>query len=212
MILASAVVVLVSTASAAVAQAPTPMPMAHDSMHHEMRGMGKMRPMNGSDGHGTRMMAMRAGGPGMAGMKGGVASMLLGQTAALMLSDQQVVRLASLARAAESQQAMMRTTMDSMHRAMMGSHATGGAMSQMTMSQMQMSQMQMSPAMDARMKAAHEQMHANVRDALAVLTPDQLATAWESRDAMDGMRMHSAMKGMGGGMQRVERREIITNP
>ncbi len=62
MILSSAIVALVATASAAVAQAPTPMPMAHDSMHHEMRGMGKMRPTNGPGGHGTRMMRTCADG------------------------------------------------------------------------------------------------------------------------------------------------------
>lgn len=181
--LGTALVLAVAAAPAAFAQRPAPMAGSRDSMRHEMPGM---------DGPGRREVRVTMAGPGMGMMKGGIASMLLGQTAALKLSDQQVTRLAALARSAEAQQSAMRAQMDSTHRAMRAQMRSGGGMPAM-------------PAdMEARMKAMHDQMHANVRDALAVLTPDQLATAWEEMHGMGGMGpmggMHMMMRGMGEGM------------
>lgn len=165
---------------APVAMAQQPAPMSRDSVH---RGMGRMGAMGA--------MGPRRG-PGMHEMAGGVASMLLVQTAELKLSDQQVTRLAALARSAESQRTAMRATMDSMHRTMMANHGAPNAPPAM------------SAEMEARMKAAHDQMHANIRDALAVLTPDQLATAWEHVHAMHGPGMMGGMREGAGPMPKPE--------
>lgn len=160
---------LVALAAVAGAQQPAPRPAQRDTMHHDMPG--RMPRDMAHD-----MAAMHRMGPqARAHHPGGVAAMLLGQTAALKLTDQQVTRLAALARSAESQETANRASMDSVHRAM--APARDGA------------PMRMTPAMEARMKAVHDQMHANVRDALAVLTPDQLATAWQLRGGPGGMGM-----------------------
>lgn len=182
----AAVISVASLASFAGAQQPAPRPPARDSMRRDMsRDMNHdMRhDMGGPERMGPRSDGMRgpAGpGGGMGAMPGGVASMLLAQTAALKLNDQQVTRLAALARSAESQQSVVRASMDSMHRAMMGAATGAGRPGGATPPP------QMTPAMEARMRAVHDQMHANTRDALAVLTPDQLASAWETRGGMGG--------------------------
>lgn len=164
----TALLCAVAIAPAAMAQQPQRPMMPRDSMPHERHPGMDHDKMMGAMGHRMPMGPMRRMGPG--GIMGGnVASMLLGQTAALKLSDAQVTRLASLARAAEAQQAEMRTQMEAMHKQMMANPPRAGA------------PMAMPADMEARMKAAHDQMHANVRDALAVLTPDQLAMAWMHR-------------------------------
>jgi hypothetical protein len=118
------------------------------------------------------------GGPGSGPLPGGpppgppmappppAADFLLGHTGELRLTDAQVVRLAAIARrAAERREA--------------GRPAAG----------------QQPDA--ARMRQQHEQMRdqdrADLRDALAVLTPDQQARAWEM------MSMHHGPGGPGGG-------------
>jgi LTXXQ motif family protein len=98
---------------------------------------------------------------------GDIGSFLLAHTAELKLTDQQVTRLAAIARrAGDSRQAAMRT-MDSlatrgMRRDSAG-RGPGGPPS----------------ALRAEAERMRDQHHAEVREALGVLTPDQQATAWE---------------------------------
>jgi hypothetical protein len=102
------------------------------------------------------------------------ASMFLGAAGQLQLSDSQVTRLATIARRSASRREAMKARMDS---AMMAAHARvgsamhdgadGGAMMMMMMSM---------PMLSSADRAAQ---HTDDRDAFAILTPDQLATAWE---------------------------------
>ncbi len=103
------------------------------------------------------------GGPPM-GPLANPAGFILGHTGELRLTDAQVVRLAGLARRAEERRQAMRTTV--MERRREAAPAQGAR-----------------PA-DARpgeqaMRQAREQARAELRDAIAVLTPEQQATAWE---------------------------------
>ena len=158
---------LAAVAFAPAAMAQQTVVVSRDTAHREIRIVREMNGMPGGAGMGMGMKM------DMGAMKGGVASMLLGMTGELKLSDNQVTHLAALARSAAAQQDAMHASMDSLHRAMMSHHDAGTSM------------MERMPAdMDARMKSVHEQMHANVRDALSVLTPDQLATAWEHHHSM----------------------------
>jgi hypothetical protein len=96
-----------------------------------------------------------------------VASFLLAHTADLKLSDQQVTRLAALARrSGERREAAMRA-MDSLATRRMrpdsGGRRPGGP----------------PPALRAEAERQRDQRHADLREALGVLTPDQQATAWE---------------------------------
>jgi len=107
------------------------------------------------------------------------ASMFLGCTGELQLTDAQVTKLAAIARRSQARQDAMRARMDTAMtsaRSMDGGQ-DGGAPMMMVMLRRAM-------PTDAERKAQHE----DDRDAFAVLTPDQLATAWES------MSMHHAMK------------------
>jgi hypothetical protein len=105
-----------------------------------------------------------------AGPAGDVASFLLAHTAELKLSDQQGTRRAALARrSGDRRQAAMRT-MDSLATRRMrndsaGRRPAGGP----------------PPALRAEAERQREQRHADLREALGVLTPDQQATAWELR-------------------------------
>lgn len=139
-------------------------------------------------GPGAGAMGMH-GAPGMTMMmhEGGLASMLLAHTAELGLNDQQVTRLAAIARRTVARHRAMHAGMDSAMRA----NPQGGA----TPSGAPMPPEQM----QARMRQMHDQERADVRDALAVLTPDQQADAWMMHDmhAMAMMHMHM-MHGMGG--------------
>jgi hypothetical protein len=122
------------------------------------------------------------GGPGDGPMAGGpppgppmgpppppAADLLLGHTGQLKLSDQQVVRLAAISRRASERRESMRPAAGQQPDA-------------------------------ARMRQQHEQMReqdrADLRDALAVLTADQQARAWEM------MSMHHGPGGPGGRMMR----------
>ena len=184
---AATLVTVTYFAPLAAAQQPAPRPPASDSTRRDMphdipQDMPRNMPhdmVGGTDRMSPRPGMHDPAAPGrgmeMGAMRGSIASMLLAQTATLKLTDQQVTRLAALARSAESQQSAIRASMDSMHRAMMGPAAGAGRPGA------PMGPPQMTPAMEARMKAVHDQMHTNTRDALAVLTPDQLASAWEMR-------------------------------
>lgn len=136
----------------------------------------------------TAQMTPPPGHSAMAGMPAmmaahNAAQALLAHSAELKLSDQQVVKLNQIAQRVE---AMHKAHMDSVH-AKMGAPGGGGAMPKMSPAQMQQ---------------MHDQMRADVRDALSVLTPDQLADAWMLvvMHAHGGMAAHGAMMKHPGGM------------
>jgi LTXXQ motif family protein len=118
------------------------------------QGPGPGGPMPGGPG----MMMMRDGpGPDPAGM-------LLAATGHLHLTDAQVVRLAAIARRAEERHAAMRTSMQA-------AHADAAARQAPPDAEM--------ARMHQQMEQLHQQAQADLRDALAVLTPDQQAMAFE---------------------------------
>ena len=134
-------------------------------------------------------MGAQMGGPD-------ISSMFLSHTAELKLSDQQVTRLAAIARRSSERRDAMRRSMDSLMTARRGQAPDSAR------------RMTPSPAMQASMARMREQAHADLRDALGVLTPDQQATAWEivamrggrggPAGPMAGSRMRGA-PGMRGG-------------
>lgn len=126
-----------------------------------MHGTGPMREMQGGGAD------MRQPGPPI----GGLASMLLAHTAELKLTDQQLPRLAAIARRTDDRHRAMRTTMDS----------TAGASRPQGDQSQQMGPRSMPDAMRATMERTRGQGRGDVRDALAVLTLDQLADAWLMR-------------------------------
>jgi hypothetical protein len=113
------------------------------------------------------------GGPPMGPAMDG-AAFLLAHTGELKLSDAQVTRLAAIARRTQEQR-------EAMHASMMAAH-------QQMMAQGQGGQPNAAPRQDGhpdfaqhvqQMEQMREQAHAALRDALAVLTADQQATAFE---------------------------------
>jgi len=106
-------------------------------------------------------------GPSPAPMRGapGV-EMLLSQTGALQLTDQQVVRLAAIARRAADRRRALRTRLDSLR----PRFAPGDSAARR--------QRPAGPPMDV-LEREREAAHNDLRDALAVLTADQQARAWE---------------------------------
>jgi hypothetical protein len=106
---------------------------------------------------------------GPRGAEGDIGSFLLSHTAELKLSDQQVTRLAAIARRAGEQREAMMRSMDSLATSRpRGDSAGRGRGPGMP-----------SPAMRAEGERLRQQRHADLREALAVLTPDQQASAWE---------------------------------
>lgn len=101
------------------------------------------------------------------GPAGDIGSFLLAHTAELKLTDQQVTRLAAIARrAGERRQAAMRA-MDSLATRGMRRDSAGRGPGGPP------------PAMRAEAERMRDQRHAELKEALGVLTPDQQATAWE---------------------------------
>ena len=101
-----------------------------------------------------------------------LASHLLAHAGELKLTDQQVTKLAAIARRSGERHRAIRSTMDSMAREA-PQPSVGSA--------------PRSPdAMRAAMERAHEMERADVRDALAVLTVDQQADAWMMRGSAGG--------------------------
>jgi hypothetical protein len=94
-----------------------------------------------------------------------VASRFLAQTGELKLTDAQVTRLAAIARRTSEHRAAMRASLDSLRPA-------PGAQRDSLRRQGP------PPAARALATRMRDQSHADLRDALAVLNPDQLATAW----------------------------------
>jgi hypothetical protein len=107
------------------------------------------------------------GGP--AGARG--AEFFLARTGELRLTDAQVVRLAAIARRSADRRRAMRASMDSVASARRGV----GRMD----STDRVARMREMAAVRARFDRDREQARADLRDAIAALTPDQQAMAWE---------------------------------
>jgi hypothetical protein len=135
-------------------------------------GLGP-RPTPGRDGRAGGPPPFARGpafGPGMRGPDGApgdIGSFLLAHTAELKLSDQQVTRLAAIARrSADRREAAMRS-MDSVATRRFRNDSAGRGPGGPP------------PAMRAEADRLRQLRHADLREALAVLTPDQQASAWE---------------------------------
>jgi hypothetical protein len=124
-------------------------------------------------------------GPRMmpAAMMMDAASMFLGCTGELQLTDAQVTKLAAIARRAEARQTAIRSRMDSAMTVVRSSGDGAGMPRDGAAGGMMMTMMRMPMPTDAERKAQHE----DDRDAFSVLTPDQLATAWEMMAKHHGM-------------------------
>ena len=131
-------------------------------------------------------------GPRMAGPMGppmgppaiDAASMLLAHTGEFKLTDAQVTRLAAIARRTADRHKAMMASMDSMVRARDGAAVPAGANA---------TRPEPTPAMRAQFEKMHDQGRADLRDAIAILTPDQQAQGWEM------MAEHAAQHGGRGG-------------
>ena len=109
-------------------------------------------------------------GPGMRGPDGApgdIGSFLLAHTAELKLSDQQVTRLAAIARRSEDRRQAAMRSMDSVATRRFRNDSAGRGPGGPP------------PAMRAEADRLRQLRHADLREALAVLTPDQQASAWE---------------------------------
>ena len=125
-------------------------------------------------------------GPGGMGARGGravddPAQFLLGRTGELGLTDAQVTRLAAIARRSAERRRALRVQMDSLRtQRPPGSPRPDSAERQRMRQRFE----QMRPAME-RLRT---QAQTDRRDAIAVLTPDQQARAWERIAASGRMR------------------------
>ncbi|CAN5459824.1 hypothetical protein BH09GEM1_BH09GEM1_33930 [soil metagenome] len=178
---------LVAGAAAATAQQPTPAPQPSQGQPRQgpppqARGMAPGGRRMAPTPNGPETGQMGPAGPQMMGAPmgpgGGIASMLLAHTAELKLTDQQLSKLAAIARRTEDRHKAMRASMDSLMRT---NRPQPGA------APTQPSAMMMSDQNGAMMDRMHEQERTDLRDALAVLTVDQQADAWMMREA--GARM-----------------------
>jgi hypothetical protein len=115
----------------------------------------------------------------MGGSSMDIASRFLAQTGELKLTDQQVTRLAAIARRSTEHRQALRASVDSMRPARFG--PPGAQRDSVRRRQGP------PPAALALATRMRDQVHADLRDALAVLTPDQLATAWGMMAARGGM-------------------------
>jgi hypothetical protein len=130
-------------------------------------------------------------GPGAMGARPGAgpvedpAQFLLGHTGEFGLTDAQVTRLAAIARRSAERRRSLRAQMDSMRpERTLGARPDSGMRERL-----RQGREQMRPAMDR----IREQARADRRDAIAVLTPDQQALAWE-RIAARGDRQRAEMR------------------
>jgi len=154
----------------------------------------------------TRMgPAPMPGAGGMGGRGGAVddpAQYLLAQTGELNLTDAQVTRLAAIARRSAERRRAFRAQMDSIRPA----QGFGGTRpDSAARAQMRQRFEQMRPAMER----LRDQAQSDRRDAIAILTPDQQARAWE-RIAASGRMQRGGMgrgfrpgRGMHGGRMRM---------
>lgn len=110
--------------------------------------------------------------PGRASPVGATADFLLAHTGDLALTDAQVVRLAAISRRTETRRKTMMARMDSLRATTRPAPGDSGRRGPGR-------PMDGPPPADAQqMQQMRDQMRADVRDAIAVLTPDQQASAW----------------------------------
>jgi len=134
------------------------------------RGEGGPPPFARGPAFGPGMRGPGMRGPGMRGPDGApgdIGSFLLAHTAELKLSDQQVTRLAAIARRSEDRRQAAMRSMDSVATRRFRNDSTGRGPGGPP------------PAMRAEADRLRQLRHADLREALAVLTPDQQASAWE---------------------------------
>jgi hypothetical protein len=129
----------------------------------------------------------------MVGPQVDVASMLLSHTGDFKLTDQQVTRLAAIARRTAERRQAMRASMDSMFASRAAPPAAGQGTAR---------PLGPPPAARAFAEKMRDQAHADLRDAIAVLTVDQQAMGWEmmARRGAAGARMGAFGGGPGGAM------------
>ena len=146
----------------------------------------------------------RSGGPGGGSAVNDPAQFLLSQTGELKLTDAQVTRLAAIARRSAEGRRALRAQMDSLRpQRVRGERPDSAARARMR---------QQADRMRPQMERLREQSQADRRDAIAVLTPDQQAQAWErvARSGRgDGARFR---RGTGAGARRMRRRDGSATP
>jgi hypothetical protein len=138
--------------------------------------LGAQQPGAPPPGVGGRpAFGLMAGVPGRGGASpvGATADFLLAHTGDLALTDAQVVRLAAISRRTEARRKALAARMDSAPAAARpapGDSAGPGGRRRGPAGP--------PPAALQQARDRRDQMHADVRDAIAVLTPDQQANAW----------------------------------
>lgn len=132
------------------------------------------------------------GEPGPMAMGIDPAGMLLARTGELQLTDAQVVRLAAISRRAADRRRAMRASFDSIRPPMTGRPDSAARAAFRARAD----------AMRARMQQGRDAQHTDLRDAIAVLTADQQARAWEMMAARRRGPMGPRRGGFGGGMMR----------
>lgn len=125
--------------------------------------------------------------------RGPAVTFLLSHTGQLQLTDQEVVKLASIARRAADRHKAMRASFDSLHMQFRRGGDSGMRHHE-----------EPPPQLRVAMEKEHEANHADLRDALAVLTPDQQATAWELVSERHLMRFRQGHHGLAMRMRTVE--------
>jgi hypothetical protein len=137
--------------------------------HAQQQDSSMRRPPRGAPNRAPNAARRPMGPPGGAPMMApqvDVASMLLSHTGDFKLTDQQVTRLAAIARRTADRRQAMRASMDSMFASrggQPGAAATQGP----------------PPVARAFAERMREQAHNDLRDAIGVLTIDQQAMGWE---------------------------------
>jgi len=111
--------------------------------------------------------------------------LLLSHTGELELTDAQIVRLAAIERRSHARRKALRAAMDSAGRRFAGQPGDSVA------------RRQFRQRMQADLQRAQEQARVDQRDAIAVLTPDQQARAWELVSNR-GRGLRGAVRGMRG--------------
>lgn len=172
-------VVALASISMPLAAQNTPQ-SARDSQPRVQRGPdASVRMQRGSRDARARMqrapeaMRMQRGAMSMGRANGG-AEFFLARTGELGLTDQQVVRLAAIARRTEARRVSQRESMAAMAPDMR-MRARGTEMD----STAREARAQMMQRMRTQMTERRDAREAELRDALAVLTPEQQARAWQ---------------------------------
>lgn len=130
--------------------------------------------------------------PGPMAMGMDPAGMLLARTGELQLTDAQVVRLAAISRRTADRRRAMRASFDSIRPPVTAGRPDSAARAAMRAR---------FEGMRTRMQQARDAQHTDLRDAIAVLTADQQARAWEMMAAHRRGPMGPGRRGFGGGMR-----------